>query len=660
MSDNVYAVRDAPRQPGPRPAAVDVDPYDSDTYLRFVATAAVDLLGSHLGYRTRSEIARHGFKPSLAPPNLAAQLARRQGPTSEFLGKLEKQYLYRKHPLHNGAPWLTSFQEDLIRASKYERETGAGRGHASVPDVGGASRHQPVRIPIGWFFNLATHSPRNSTEAFVQGHALKAFLADARQVAADASREGGAAESAEETIEDLLRGFGLTDKATWTIADLLEVVAGPPHTGLPAVRLLASFGELAFGQVQDFICHDHPAGFRGMRVLGRILSDPRTPANLRRQVGPLLRKIHEEEPLDPYPARSLLVEALRFAPRHDPEWNWVTSVLMERAESPDRPTRERVYAAYVLFNRENYAEARKVEEAFSGSADDGLSYAGAFLGLLFERKDVPSVRPPYPWPHARPEHAIVDGATKFLDDDDGVPYAVRGALRKMVQGALLTIDGTARRSICEAIQAAGLGSSAVKGLSSVVSDRASPPWLVEHAAFIIGYLQTGHAAGVGMAIATLVPLAEDETQLPPVRHAALWGIGDVVGSLSSVDLLARDWPEAVAGSTGGEAEASVERRLTDVVDRCSQPGLAPQVRWAATYAAAMLARRCECVFSEPRPTVVSQTLERLVADADPLVQRLADWGQRIVSARQENSYLPRPRGGSSRARPTPAAPRARS
>lgn len=609
-------------------ARVKVDPYNTNTFMRFVAVAAVDLLGAHKNCATRKDTAAKAFIPPVHPAQLSAELGKKAGPSPEFLGRLERLYLYQRHPLHNGAPWLTSFHEDLHRVSGRIQ----GKAGTRAPDVGGGTRHQPVLIPTGWFYNLANHRPRNSTEAFIQGHALRAFLSEARQVA-DAAKSDDGERTAEQIVVELLAGFDLTQKARKTVNHLLEVVAGPPHTGLPAVRLVASIGELALGQVEEFIFH-HPAGFRGIRILGRILVGPRSVA-LRGQVEPLLKKIYNEEPRDPYPARSLLVEALRFAPRGGEEWPWVIDALLERAQDPDRPTRERVYAAYALFDREKHGEARSVMEKFKASNDEGLTYAADFLKVWFLRKE--GRRTPYAWPYERTEHAIVDGATEFLEDDETVPASVRGALRMMVRGALLTIDGTARRSICEAIQAAGLSVSAVDGLSSVMSEETSPPWLVEHAAFIVGYLQTGDRIGAGKAVAALVPLAEDQERPTAVRHAALWGIGDIAGSVESLTLLEKGWLDAAAN---GQASEKAERRLARLVDQCSATAdNAPEVRRAAAYTATMLARRSPILNKKQQKTAVSRILERIVQDDDQLVRELGLWGQRIETARIHDSYL---------------------
>lgn len=602
---------------GSHATKVKVDPYDSSTFMRFVAVAAVDVLGAHLEYASRREIATKGFIPPMAPAQLSLELGKKAGPSPDFLGRLERLYLYHHHPLHNGAPWLTSFHEDLrVR-----------------PTSGLVPAFQPVLIPTGWFYNLANHRPRNSTEAFIHGHALRAFLSEARQVAEAAKSDDGE-RTAEQIVEELLAGFHLTEKARNTVNHLLEVVAGPPHTGRPAARLVASIGELALGQVEEFIFY-HPAGFRGIRILGKILVGPRSVA-LRGQVEPLLEKICGEEPRDPYPARSLLVEALRYSPRDAEEWPWVTNALLERALDPDRPTRERVYAAYALFDRKKHGEAISVMEKFKASKDKGLTYAADFLEVCFHR--MKGTRTPYAWPYERKEHAIVDGATTFLEDDETVPESVRGALRMMVRGALLTIDGTTRRSICEAIQAAGLSVSAVAGLSSVISEGSSPPWLVEHAAFIVGYLQTGDRIGAGKAVAALVPLAEDRERPPAVRHAALWGIGDIAGSVESLTVLEKGWLDAAAS---GQAREKAERRLARLVDQCSATAdNPPEVRRAAAYTATMLARRSPILNKKQQTTAVSKILERIVRDDDDLVRELGLWGQRIEDARGDSySYL---------------------
>ena len=619
---------------GPQPAQVQVDPYNPETYMRFVATAAVDLLGQHLRSTlfkgrqrpvTRGEIAKAAFN-NMKASNLSAQLGRPNGPTPEFLSRLERQYLCRRHPLHNGAPWLTSFHEEQHRLAARSKSGGP------ADDPTGADRHEPVRIPIGWFYNLAEHPPRNSTEAFVDGHALRGFLSDARDAAKDVDPPV--------TVEELLKGFDLDKKAARTVAALLEVVAGPPHRGVVAVRLVASFRELALDQVRDFI-FDHPAGFRAVRILARILSsEGASDPALLRQVEELLLEIHSKEPHDPYPARSLIVEALRFAPigTGNGDWSWVTKALQERTQRDDRPVRERAYAAYVLFDRGHqegrYNEAMQVTEEFTRSSEPGLTYAAAFLAMLFKSK-VRGTRTPYPWPHDRMESSIVAGATKILDDDKTVPYSVRAALREMVRGALLTIDGTIRRRICEAIQAAGLASNAINGLRSVIEDASSPAWLIEHAAFITGYLQTGYPDGSGRAIAALAPLAEDSDRPAAVRHAALWGIGDIVGSTDDLGVLAREW--LTDDEVSARTPAKVERMLAQLVKDCSKEPQ-PEVRHAATYTGAMLARRC--AFDKKKTSVMTGLLKDLAGDDDPLVQGLAQWGVRIEAARlDQSSYL---------------------
>lgn len=595
----------------PLPTQIKVDPYNRKTHLRFVATAAVDILGQKLGYTTRAEIAKKAFTPGMKPSNLSAQLGSEDGPTAEFLSRLERQYLCRGLLLHHGAPWLTSFHEELHQAAE-------GR------EVGDES----VRIPIGWFHNLARNRPRNSTEAFVQGHALSAFLSDARR----------ATQESDVTVDDLVGRFKLNDKVSSTVTNLLEVVAGPPHTALPAVRLVASFGELALPEVKRFI-FEEPAGFRAVRVLGRILvcHDPDDTALLAK-VEPLLQSVHADEPPDPYPARSLVVEALRYAPD---DWTWVLAALLARTQRNDRPVRERVYAAFVHFERatrlndeKQLQEAFQVMELLKESSDEGLSYAGAFLHVQYKRAEGKST--PYAWPHGRPESSIVDGATKVLEDDQGVPYAVRNALRSMVQGALLTIDGTARRSICEAIQAAGLTASAVVGLKSVIEDEQSPSWLVEHAAFIAGYLQTGHRTGSDMTTAVLASLAQDRDQATPVRHAALWGIGDIVGSLDNLERLGTDW---YAGESQPSNEPGAEKLLALFVDAATGSDEPPEVRRAGAYLGAMLIRRCTFDPAGTPHTVVSPVFERLSADSDSLVAGFARWGAETEAVREENSYL---------------------
>lgn len=597
--------------------------------MRFVATAAVDLLG----YPSRADAAERGL--GMKPSNLSAQLNRAEGPTVDFLSKVECHYLATGNSLHNGEPWLTSFHQELqatiqreaatdrlgppdplLRAATPGRDGPAGAQRTTNGDRTGPS--DAVRVPAGWFKGLAERTPENTTEVFVRGHALQSLLA---------------ATDRRNTYK-ILKGLDLEERAKATVGYLLEVAGGPPHTGQQAVRIVADLAASAFGEVQQLILDQvedfiqaSPVGFRVVRVLGRILylqravSDP--DQELLHRVGQILNRIYlEEEEVvagvaqqrDPYPARSLFVEALRFAPDRadDPDWSWITRAILARTE-PTSPTRERVYAAYVLFNRDKNDEARQVVEEFRRSDDEGVTYAAAFLDMLFKRRELTAdeikLHYPYPWPHDRREHGIVEVATYLLAtvSDQEVPHAVKTGLRELLRGALLTIDGTTRRRICESIQAAGLGRSAVKGLEAVIANDKSPRWLVEHAAFITGYLQTGYRDGADYAIDVLSPLAADRSQASAVRHAALWGIGDIVGSVGSV------------------GNSDHERRITPLLAQCSEREETDvNVRRAAAYTAAILTRR-STIAKRRAGADVSRVLASLENDEDALVAGLAKW-----------------------------------
>lgn len=623
MSIQEHSTTDKKRGPKPTPVEIAVD--DPRSYMRFVATAAVDLLG----YPSRAEAAERGL--GMKPSNLSAQLNRAEGPTVEFLSKIECHYLAKGNSLHNGEPWLTSFHQELQAAIEREAATDRlGPPDPLLPGAmprpnGEAGNHRTtngdrtgpidaVRVPAGWFNGLAERPPENATEVFVRSHALRSLLA-----ATDRA-----------STYKILRGLDLEDRAKATVGYLLDVAGGPPHLGQQAVRIVADLAASAAGEVQQLILDQvndfietSPVGFRVVRVLGRILYLQRSAKDpdqeLLQRVGQILNRIYLEEERvvagvaearDPYPARSLFVEALRFAPdrAEDPDWSWTTRALLART-APTCPTRERAYAAYVLFNREK-DEARQVMEEFRCSDDEGLTYAAAFLDMLFKRHDLTDdelrLRYPYPWPHDRREHGIVEVATFLLATvgDQEVPHAVKKGLRELLRGALLTIDGTTRRRICESIQAAGLGRSAVKGLEAVIANDKSPRWLVEHAAFIIGYLQTGYADGAGYAIDVLSPLAADRSQASAVRHAALWGIGDIVGSV-------------------GNSEH--EHRIAPLLARCSEREESDiNVRRAAAYTAAILTRR-STIAKRRAGAAVSRVLASLAKDEDALVARLAMW-----------------------------------
>lgn len=602
---------------GPKPTAVQIAVDVPRSYMRFVATAAVDLLGCS----SRAEAAEIlGMEPS----NLSAQLSRAEGPTVEFLSKVESHYLATGNSLHNGEPWLTSFDQELRAAIERDEETDrlgppdpllpgptqrrdgkAGTKRTTNGDRAGAGARDTVRVPAAWFKGLPDGPPENTTEVWVRGHALRSLLAASHR----------------RNTHEILKGLGLEDRARATVNDLLEVAGGPPHTGLQAVRLLADLATFAFGEVQNLILgevehfiHNSPVGFRAVRVLGRILylqravEDP--DQELLHRVGQMLKEIYTKDPPDAYRARSLFVEALRFAPdRDDDDWAWTTEALLART-GPTRPTRERVYAAYVLVNRHKDDEARQVMEAFSGAGDEGLSYAAAFLDMLFKKRwlknDEIRLPYPYPWPVDRPEHGVVEVATYLLAtaSDQEVPHSIKEGLRELLRGALLTIDGTTRRRICESIQAAGLARSAVKGLEAVIMNEKSPCWLIEHAAFITGHIQTGYSDGSDYAINVLAPLVEDRSNVSAVRHAALWGIGDIVGSVGNTDH---------------------ESRVASLLALCAAPKEEdPSVRCAAAYTAAMLVRRSNAA-KRKAGRDASRVLDVLKGDADPLVKQLANW-----------------------------------
>lgn len=559
---------------------------DKNTFVTFVAAAAVDL-----HYATRSEAAR---ALRMKPSNLSTAL--RGTPSTELLRRIERIYLATGDRSHHGAPWLTTFKAEMDESSP----------------MGAAAT---VLVPSGWLYNLAASPPRNSTEAFVRAHALRAWVREA------AEADPGA------DVKRLLEAFRLDEKARATIDSLLEVVGGPPHTALPAVQLVASLGPLMLDRLADFIKRS-PVGFRAIRVLGRILAEhapsPADDDPFVGAVGGLLRDLHDRGPVDPYPARSFLVEALRYAPPAEGEaWSWVTGALLSRteAEGPcgERPVRERAYAAYVLQERGCLDEARAVRERFADSGDDGLRYAAAYLRLSDPDHRRRSSHPrAYPWPADSVEHGIVDDATFHMEEDEGVPVSVRAPLRQLTRAALLSIDGTQRRRICECIQASRLASSAIDGIAQVIENDSSPDWLIEHAVFISAYLQTGLDEGPGLTCERLASvLSADQRHTPDSRHAAAWGLGDVLGSLD----------EPPDPDQYAKLIAERERTEKDV-----------RVRRALSYAAAMLSRRAP--LREGRVRHLGAALDGFVKDQDELVKKFARWAEEIQRRRSENrGYL---------------------
>jgi len=524
---------------------------------------------------------------------------RAKGPTAEFLERLQQvvlrfgnQTTTHASPEKKGnelafAPlWLASYAADLRDPATSE-----------------------INIPAAWFKDLCrAEFPRNSAEAFVRGEALASLLANSTR---------------QEAIE-ILGALDVRPWADYTIDVLIAIACGPPRRGRRAIQVSARVGPYALPAIADHIRHS-PVGYRAVRVLGQILrmyddiddgpvlddaeiavsSDPDevTRNNVRRaraDIGRLLYDLDIDPPPDPYPARSFWVEAMRYAPQ---SWHWANERLEARARNSSRPVRERMYALDVLQRRAPSDVLNAVAGVFAESGqDEGLKYAAA---MIWNPPDKDGGRE-WPW-ITRPEPGMVMYATAPLEEDGSLPPSLRRGTVTLLREALLTIDGQRRRLAIETIRTAGIAEAVVPALDTIMHARDAPRWLREHATFLCGYTQAR------TAMSPLLDLARDPTVDSSIRHAALWGIGDIAG--------------------GGDATSSGAKDAIELADRLTREVGGDPLRQAAVYVLAMIGRDRSLHEDLRRGVLTSLRSCESRFEKDSLAQRLAIWGSETTNAR---------------------------
>jgi HEAT repeat protein len=574
LVENPTAIVGALRENGRRQPIADLDHWP--TLVRFAATALVDRTGPRAAVAARMGKSKGNFHGALLGRTGQAD----ETPPKRFCRDLQQAIsVLEGRSGHGTWPTLTSLYEELEENID--------------PDPG-------IRVPAAWFVDLCESGPvRSSEEAFVRGEALRDMVAMTRT---------------QEERAQLLSGRTL-DHARRTVMDLLAITGGAPRRGVPATNLLARLGAVALPEVENEIWQS-PVGFRSIRVLGRMLwraelcrrghddGDLCSAADcdLLDAIEAILVSIDERPPLDPYPARSFYVEALRWAP---PDWDWVPAKLACRARNPNRPVRERMYAA-MLANERRYPQIdaliKQLRDEGHDTGEDGLQYAAAVLdqvraGAAPNSWLGPGAQVPpdglHRWPPDRPEPRYVDEVVAALDGMNGatLPASVRAGTKTLVAEALLTLDGTRRRRACDVLGVARLADPAATAISRLVRDREGPPrWLREHAAFILGYLQQP------AALPALTDVVDDAADHPTVVHAAAWGIGDICGQRPR-------W----------EHRHDVPVDALSSIAQCKPE----PAQWAAIYTLAVT-----------RQPAAQPTLRKLLEQSErgPLSRALARWG----------------------------------
>lgn len=530
------------------------------------------------------------------------------------------QYRHATRAAVRGFGWLTSFWDELVDTERRRR---------AVVDVAKRAadmlhrQDTPNTMLARWHADLCEAGPHNSAEALVIGEAfLELLRAVRRPEAATAIWTQHA------------------DDATRTVRAQVAVATRPTNRGAtPAIRTAALLGHRVFDAVDEHLARS-AVGFRATRIVTRVLYLARThppawwPDNGRTEIDRAWKTLefiagHADHPdeiqrlPDPYPARSFFVEALREAVKtarvmEDPvrEARALT-LLRERFEnhSGTRPTRERMYAAYCLFELEPGQRSQLTARLSSWGNQHPDERAWTYLASMFEHlQDRPLeqllIEDVGAWSrsaHRPPELDVVlrHRATAGRTDDpdvlpflDRLPVAVQQGTRRLIRYAQLSPDGTMRRRACETLREAGVTTEAAGIVAETVADPLAPRWLREHSAFILGVLADP------IALPVLHAAAGDPDLDATIRHAALWALGDVQS---------RD-PQTIS-------------LLLDLL-RKDPDNLPAPVAHAATYALAVLPPDdTDTAYAKDQEDL----LIRLARDDfayDRTSMKLADWGVR--------------------------------
>ena len=545
-------------------------PAARESLVRFATWTRIDLWGTRKGFAERLGQSFNALNKKLAA-----------SPSMGLIAEVQRCLLVFSEPGVEGyqpllTPVLTSLHAELSGSSA----------------VRSSSEVEPA-----WFMDLcASGPPRSSVEVFTRGEALRSMLQLTRD---DRERE------------TLLSGERRT-AAVDAIHDLLAISGAPARKGVRAVHLLAHLAQVALPQIEEEIWQS-PVGYRSIRILGRILrNQERLPQEQRdfrfiELVGRLLQKIDDQRPTDGYPGRSLWVECMRWAPR---EWAWVEARLKDRAIDPERPVRERMYAAVLLQHRQHVDTCDEVieqlQEEGAVAGKEGLAYAAAFLERLL-LGDTPEAgwfgheglldAGLCTWPPGRSEVRVVNAALSTIRPEPGtIPPASVDGMRRLVAEAALQPDGTRRRRAAEVLDAAGLGEAAVPAFQVILKHPDALPWQKEQATFVIGQL---HAPN---SLAPLQAVAADPAVEEPVLHAALWAIGDVCGT--------------------GRPSAHDAPGLFEPVIRIASTTRNQELRWAASYVLAM-ARQ---------PYLQVELAKLRDSRFDRVTRAFALWGEEVYSA----------------------------
>ncbi len=574
---------------------------EPQSLVKFALNARIDLLA----YRTISEPAQ--WEPAV-PTYVRTAMARKLGYTDRFefsrltgaatavnVGQVRDlehrlmEFAYAERGLGSqvvrALGWLTAFAKDLL------------------PDD---DDNLQATMLARWLGDLSQSGPTNSAEALVMGEGLLGLL--------------GAAPSprAVDLIWDRHRV-----EADRTARGLVAVSTRPPGGGaLAAVHSAALVGPRLLPLIGEHL-RGSPVGFRAMRIVTRMaqLLAGRTPSwwsiDGRTELTALqdfLVGLARGTPLpDPYPGRSLFLEAVRavtdLSQARADRWGFETGpqLIHDRLIDRDRPRRERMYAAYCIL--ELGLQDGAAMERLVGDDDPAWGYVCRLIQYAESRRvPVAEVIVNPTFDRGEPfEFLLVHHVTETAAPPAGDPYLARlpesvaRATAQLLRCALLSPDGPCRSQACDALREAGVTNEAAGIIANLIIIDKCPDWLCELGTFTIGQL------GDPVATGTLEELAGDVRRSVAVRHAAFFALGD----------LRRHRPTVL--------------RLTTEVLTSRAAETPVEVRRAATYAVAVL--RPDAVPGQPtRPYSPEQhsLLEYLAnqhaTSPDWMIRMLARWG----------------------------------
>jgi hypothetical protein len=428
------------------------------------------------------------------------------------------------------------------------------------------------------------------------------------------------------------------------LVDRLILIAGAPPTprNVEAQILLGSLARFAFEITLERLeasLRGSPLGFRTWRSLTKLMllsrneRDAFIDGGLRARLSALMSEANRMRAKSIYPGRSLDLELAISVP---PGWlgaNFVTKMLMARAQDPGVTLRERATAAHGLWERavEHHQQnephfqeqmgalLRSFKESEADRPDivNGLRWAVTTIEHVMHR-NIPVCND---WPKV--DEPWIEPITEAADllEQDNLPDRIRVGTRQLFLHILLQNAGVQRRKAIDTLTAGGWVEPVVRALASVLRDERTEGWIRVRGVFALGFMQHRSATSTQALITACQEAYQRVIQAPePSKsdinelHAAIFAIGDAFGAL------------------GGEKQAravrdELEPVLTSLVEdgRLHQPGM-HQVARAIVYTLTFTAQHRTGAEQED---LAQRLLKLLATHPDDVTARFSAWALRF-------------------------------